>query len=727
MSNETDLDYLFKIFNDTDSFIFFVLSAIIMLIGFLIMMTIFLVKKNRPFYNRRDLFFSAVNKKIRVKPESKCWLWSCYFWESEKIFNVLGLDSLILLRTTKLFLFISSLVAVLTLSCALPVHLSYGKSNLSLLIITSFSVIPEGSNLLWVHFGLVYAITLIILIILYFEWIVVVKYRQRYFLLDPQYTNSLLFSDLGNNATNEPWDEYLKDKIKKIIGESDEFIVYMLKNIGFLKKIIRKHDSLVARRYNSMITSPTNSNYKLVSPNAPFLYSGPDSEKIDEILSQNYVELEKTANHMNDHSLDAAIVMISNVGLAQALRCTSFSLNQNQVHVSVIPEHTGIIWRNLAVDKNIKKLSSGLIHMLTALVILFWAVPFVVVSGISKLIPIGERATYQFTSKFFMKMLAFLSNTLIPLILIQIIFYLEHRMFKKLSTYENHISYAAAEFSILKKMCLFNAINAFFIYTISSSIFDFIDTLFQKPLELTAALASSIPLQSNFYMIYLTFHTCIILPWMFIKGNYFLWYCYIWIKCFFTKTKESPESCPDNICRPIDPEYIYKYSYLILVFGISLVFSLLSPLISAISVVYFGTAYALFAYDEERNNLNKYLYYGEFWCIVSNLIISYLAFMQILMIGIFTIKKYFLLTLLMIPCTIFTVFYSKYLSNVFNKSFKYPTCDTMKEIKTITQIEMYNKCKNYYAESFVPEMNETSIERTWKYVLKRELALHPNI
>ncbi|KAF1743755.1 hypothetical protein MXB_1258, partial [Myxobolus squamalis] len=132
-------------------------------------------------------------------------------------------------------------------------------------------------------------------------------------------------------------------------------------------------------------------------------------------------------------------------------------------------------------------------------------------------------------------------------------------------------------------------------------------------------------------MIYLAFQTLIMLPWIFVKGNYFLFECLHNIKSCFIKSHRCSDGSFKGTVRPLNSDYIYKYSYLILVFGIGLSFSLLSPLISIVWIPYFVVAYIFFAYDEERNNLNKFLYNGEFWPIVSNAVMAYLIFMQIIM------------------------------------------------------------------------------------------------
>lgn len=721
MAGDIDIDDLIKILSDSGSFLFFCFASLFMISIFVLVISIFLFRKNRSFYNRRDLFFNSINRKVRVLHED-FYIPSCFFWPSNRIYKNLGLDSLVLLKTTRLFIIASVCVTLMCLSTVLPANISQSNSGQHFLIQTSIHAIPDRSNVLVIHLVLSYFISAFLCVLLNYEWRSVVKYRQEYFVKDPVSICSLLFSDLRTSQVqSDTWEKDLTAQIRKIAGESEEVVVYVLRDVTSINKLLREHDTLVLKRFEVNDYSDLKDNSVPLNQNR-FSYSAEGSGLADIELQRNYDELKQEAIIAEETKLRAAIVIISNVCLAQTFRCTSLSIRENHVNVSLLPEPTAIIWHNLEFNTKIKKLNNGLVHILAFIFIVTSSIPFAITASLKNYL-LSKYKDFFAKESHLTNISRFCIETLVQIILIQTFLWVQHRMFRKLSTYENHVSYAAAHFSMLKKMCIFNAINTFFIYTFSSSYLTFITELFSNPLKITVDFASRVPIQSNFYMVFLSFQSFIIMPWILIKGDDYLYYFFMKIGNIITKSPKIPRSHRESRYRPFESYYIYKYSYLILAFGVGLVFVIISPMIFMVWIPYFLIAHVIFCYDEERNNLNTYSYGGRFWPIVSNAVISYLILMQVMLIGMFLIKHNFILLLFMIPNIVFTISYSFYIRRRFEKAFKYPTYESLKELRNPNQTEISKHLKRYHVDAFIPPINVTTSDHLWEYILEREVSL----
>jgi calcium permeable stress-gated cation channel len=87
---------------------------------------------------------------------------------------------------------IFSLVALLTCAILIPINVAYNLKHVpssSRDILSMLTIRDVGGNVLWAHVGMVYVITAVVIVVVWFHWNAMVRLRAQFF-RSPEYTQS---------------------------------------------------------------------------------------------------------------------------------------------------------------------------------------------------------------------------------------------------------------------------------------------------------------------------------------------------------------------------------------------------------------------------------------------------------------------------------------------------------------------------------------------------------
>jgi len=123
------------------------------------------------------------------------------------------------------------------------------------------------------------------------------------------------------------------------------------------------------------------------------------------------------------------------------------------------------------------------------------------------------------------------------------------------------------------------------------------------------------------------------------------------------------------------------YPQAILIFVITLLYSITQPLILIFGAIYFGVAYLVYKYKLLFVFYKPYESQGQAWPITFARLIWGVVIFLVFMSGNFVLRRSFVLSSLVAPLLIFTVFWSIYISRAFRGLSRYINLSAVFEVQ----------------------------------------------
>ncbi|CCO31546.1 putative membrane protein YLR241W [Rhizoctonia solani AG-1 IB] len=210
-----------------------------------------------------------------------------------------------------------------------------------------------------------------------------------------------------------------------------------------------------------------------------------------------------------------------------------------------------------------------------------------------------------------------------------------------------------AEYALLKKYFLFLLINVVFIFLLASTYWALVRDLANAPIKVPEKLAQALQRGQarHFFLSYVMLQALGIMPLQLLNIGIIVPRV---IYQLFTKT---PRDYAELNAPPMI-NYGVVYPLAILVFVITMIYSIIQPLILIFGALYFGMAYLVYKYKL------MFVFYkpaesrGEAWPITFRRLMWGLTLFQIFMTGIFTLKQSFVLASLMAPLIFGTLWWA---------------------------------------------------------------------
>ncbi|KAG8891448.1 hypothetical protein FRC01_014695, partial [Tulasnella sp. 417] len=317
------------------------------------------------------------------------------------------------------------------------------------------------------------------------------------------------------------------------------------------------------------------------------------------------------------------------------------------------PEPRDIVWSNMTYSPGELKFREFFVMGLMALLLLFWLVPVSALSAllsyeeIKKVMPwlaelIDKNELIRSLVQTFLPSLAVITlNATLPFLL-EAFCYIEGQRAR--SWVEN---------SLLKKYFLFLLINVVFIFLLASTYWNLLRDLANSPATVPQKLAIALQRGSakHFFLNYVVLQAFGIMPLQLLNLGVVL--PKMFYRMFLIRT---PRDFAELNAPPM-VNYGAVYPQAILVFVVTLLYSVIQPLILVFGAIYFGVAYVVYKYKLLFVFYKPYESRGQAWPITFNRCIWGIVLFQILMTGIFGLKKKLIFTFLMAPLIAFTIYW----------------------------------------------------------------------
>ncbi|KAI9465279.1 hypothetical protein BJY52DRAFT_1388541 [Lactarius psammicola] len=147
---------------------------------------------NKIVYEPKVKYHVGEKKPPRISSSIFGWVSPLLNTKEPELVDKIGLDAATFLRFLRMMRTIFTLVALATCVVLIPINVSYNLSHVDSSkrdVLSMLTIRDVSGNLLWAHVGMVYVITGIVIVVVWFHWTAMVRLRAQFF-RSPEYAQS---------------------------------------------------------------------------------------------------------------------------------------------------------------------------------------------------------------------------------------------------------------------------------------------------------------------------------------------------------------------------------------------------------------------------------------------------------------------------------------------------------------------------------------------------------
>jgi len=340
---------------------------------------------------------------------------------------------------------------------------------------------------------------------------------------------------------------------------------------------------------------------------------------------------------------------------------------------NLAPEPRDIIWSNVSIPSNERRIRQLLVSAFTFALFAFYIPPLAFLASflspgtIKKYLP----GLYDLLSKD-ERLMALVSNSLPSVVLIAF-----NALLPLVLEWTAHLQGLKArslvEFSVLKRYHLFLLTSVIFIFLVTSTALGVLADLAGNPMRIIDKLAQALPRARNFSLSYVVFQSFAVIPLQLLQLPV------VFGRAFGRLSATTPREHAELNAPP----QLYAgsvYPAALIVFTLCVVYSIVSPLITVFGALYFGFAYLVYKYKLLFVFYRSYESRGQAWPLSSTRCIWALCLFQIFQLSLFSVRKQLLLSTLMLPLIVFTIWFGLFLDRTFGKLSEYVNISGIAEV-----------------------------------------------
>jgi len=200
-------------------------------------------------YEPKVKYHVGDKKPPRISSSVLGWISPLIHTKEPELVEKIGLDAAVFLRFLRMMRTIFSLVALVTCLVLIPINVSYNlkfvdataRDPLSMLTIRDV-----GGNYLWAHVGMVYVVTAIVIVTVWFHWSAMIRLRIQFF-RSPEYHQSFYARTLTVRRVPKKLqsDQGIKTIFDSVQVPYPTTAVHVGRRVGNLPHLIETHNNTV--------------------------------------------------------------------------------------------------------------------------------------------------------------------------------------------------------------------------------------------------------------------------------------------------------------------------------------------------------------------------------------------------------------------------------------------------------------------------------------------------
>ncbi|KZV64260.1 DUF221-domain-containing protein [Peniophora sp. CONT] len=405
-----------------------------------------------------------------------------------------------------------------------------------------------------------------------------------------------------------------------------------------------------------------------------------------EYLEKRYVELDEAVRRKRRlgkfRATDIAFVTFEHMSSAQVAAQVAHSGTPFKLETSLAPEPRDVVWANMEVSTRADWMREAVVLGLLGLLFFFWIIPITALASllsydeIKKVMP--WLANLIDTND---KVRAVMQNSLPSVAMISLNALLPFAL-EALTYLQGYRARSWIEYSLMKKYFMFLLVNVVFIFLLASTYWQLVRDLANSPAQVPEKLAQALQKgrARHFFLSYVILQGLGIMPLQLLNLGIIIPRI---IRRAFTRT---PRDFAELNAPPMI-NYGVVYPQAILIFVITMLYSVIQPLILPFGALYFAAAYVVYKYRLLFVFYKPYESHGQAWPITFSRLIWGVVIFHIFMIGNFLLAKAFVLSALVAPLILGTLVWAWYIDGAFRPLSKYVSLSSVFEVQRGVETE----------------------------------------
>ncbi|KAF8901139.1 hypothetical protein CPB84DRAFT_1708514 [Gymnopilus junonius] len=373
----------------------------------------------------------------------------------------------------------------------------------------------------------------------------------------------------------------------------------------------------------------------------------------------------------------AAFITFEKMSSAQTAVQVAHCPNPYQMTTYQAPEPRDIVWSNMTPSQSAIRFRDVFVLATMALLFFFWFFP---ITALASLLSYKEiKKVMPWLGRLIDKndqIRAIVQNSLPSVAMITLNAFLPF-ILEGLTYVQGYRARSWVEYSLLKKYFLFLLVNVVFIFLLATTYWQLVQDLANSPAKVPEKLAQALQAgrARHFFLSYVILQGLGIMPLQLLNLGVII--PRFFYRMFLTRT---PRDFAELNAPPMI-NYGVVYPQAILMFVITMLYSVVQPLIVIFGAVYFGVGYVVYKYKLLFVFYKPYESQGQAWPITFIRLIWGVVIFLLFMIGIFTLRKNIILSLLLVPLLIGTVVWSWYVDKALKPLSKYVALSSVSEVQ----------------------------------------------
>ncbi|KAF8128423.1 hypothetical protein EV363DRAFT_1221606 [Boletus edulis] len=360
-------------------------------------------------------------------------------------------------------------------------------------------------------------------------------------------------------------------------------------------------------------------------------------------------------------STHVAFVTFEKMSSTQIAVQTAHSSDSWEIKTHPAPEPRDIVWSNIEHTRGSLLCRELLVLGAVGLLMFFWIFPITALASllsykeIKKVMPwLGQIIDSND------KIRAIVQNSLPSVAMITLNAMLPF-ILEGLTYAQGYRARSLIEYSTMRKYFLFLLVNVVFIFLLASTYWQLVRDLANSPAKIPEKLAQALQQgrAKHFFLSYVILQGFGVMPLQLLNLGVLI--PRMIFRIFWTRT---PRDFAELNAPPMI-NYGVVYPQAILIFVITILYSVVQPLIVIFGAIYFGVAYIVYKYKLLFVFYKPYESRGQAWPLTFVRLIWGIIIFQIFMIGILTLRQSYIMSSLLVPLVLATTAWSWYIHNIF--------------------------------------------------------------
>ncbi|KAH9899740.1 hypothetical protein C8Q73DRAFT_639178 [Cubamyces lactineus] len=647
------------------------------------------------------------------------------------VLQIVGLDAAVLLSFLKMSFWLFSSCSVLALAILMPINL---KNNIDIgdgredagdgwfaadPAPTNppkdspssgdnwFDLISDANSYLSVHLLFTYVFTILALRAIYKNFKRFIRSRQLFSLelVHSVPARTVMITHLPPHLQSEPaLAEYFEQMDLRV--ES----VNVCREVGSLRRLLDLRTEALLKLESawvdylgnpSQIAPITTVNHPLVDIDTASLESQPEQlvlpnrkrptlrpgwfrRKVDaiEYYEQKFREadelVKKRRRSGRFKATHVAFVTFEKMSSAQVAAQAVHAPHPTQCLTHLAPEPRDIVWTNISHSPFASLVREWLAMGSMVVLQFFWFIP---ITALASLLSYSEiKKTMPWLAQMIEsneRLAAIVQNSLPSVAMITLNATLPF-LLEALTLIQALPARSWIEYSVMKKYFLFLLMNVVFIFLVASTYWQLVRDLASSPAKGIEKLADALAAGKarHFFVSYVILQGLGLMPLQLLNLGVII--PRLFFRLFITRT---PRADFAELNAPPMINYGIVYPQAILIFVITLLYSVIQPLILVFGAVYFGVAYVVYKYKLLFVFYKPYESQGQAWPITFVRLIWGVLMFIVFMIGLFILKKSFILATLLAPLLGGTLLWWYYTDKQFRPLSKFVSLSSVYEVE----------------------------------------------